>query len=655
MPREDGYEARVMPSAGAQRPLPTAETFGAGIGGAIAQVGDQMHNREIRAYQLERSQRADQELSDFSHRYALHQQNMDGVVQQLRTNPTRADYGEHVKQAMDADDAAREGLLSGITEESVLRRAQQQIDGYRTRLSGQEGEFAQAQRFAKTQTDAESYLNIQANRLARTENVQDWSAAVAGWEDYVGSLNLLTPNQKAQMAARGLRPLTASFVNGMNNRNPASTLKLLDEGKFDSFLDPEQVQQLRSGAQVEIRRLDAAAEHAANVQWAQTREQIATVEEKNRQGIDVSAELPGLIQAATVRGDTSTVTKLQGIGRDSTFAKVYGQLPPVARDQELGRLRAIPEAQRSESDQAAIKWLTDKKGSLDEAFNADPVAFAAQNSPAGQGPPAIAQWSTQELAQREKWMRGAQTAYGSMLPLSKAEAGALQERALAGDKGYREVLGTLRGFSGRVAMQAVRQVLPSDDFAQSVVALAPDVQRQALDGREVLKANSTILKPRDDDEAGQISGLKTGFALALGGVPAAQRNGIWKVAESISARALEQNGMLSENMSSAMMARALDAALGSTGSGAEKRGGIGWWGGKMYLLPDRMRQWDFENAVSKHLAKGAGRLPVNPDGSVANLRNARPEAIGGNKYQFVIGGRVVSDKDGKPFQIMVNP
>ncbi|WP_374414291.1 hypothetical protein [Novosphingobium colocasiae] len=658
MPQETGYEARVMPQAAAPLPLSNPNTYGAGLGATIGQVGEDLHRREIRAYEAQRQLTHDRETTDVAHKLALHRQNMDGIVRQLRANPTSPDYAEHVKLVTAADDAAREGILSGITEDSVRNAALRQMDAYRTGLMAEEGDYAEGQRIAKTTLDTKATLDIDANRMRQTDKPADLAAALGNANALIDGLQGVTPVGRQKLRDYANQTLTVAFVNHLNDTNPGVAKAMLDAGTFNAVLDPGQIDQLRAGAQVEIRRVEAEAAHQANIAAAATREEIATVQEKASQGIDVSADLPRLAAAAQAMGDTSTVAKLQGLARDSAFAKVWGSVSPLARQQKLQQLQAIPEGKRSEEQQAEIHWLTEKGPALDGQFNDDPVAFAARTAPAGMGPPPIADFSQVELAQREKWMRQAEGAYGHMDLLSDAEATALQQRAVASDAGYREVLAGLRqGLSSRVAMQAVRQMLPQDDFAQSVVALAPNVQRQALDGRELRKANSAILKtPKDDDDAAaQVEGVKAGFNLALGNIPGSQRNGILEVAEAIAADALAKNGKLSEQMSAAMLARSLDAALGSTGSGPTKKGGIGWWGGTMYLLPDRVSQAGFEGHVSRFVRDHPDQAPVNPDGSPADLRRARPLAIGGGRYQFMVGDRVILGKDGKPWIRTVRP
>ncbi|PNU05804.1 hypothetical protein [Novosphingobium guangzhouense] len=658
MADERGYEARVMPQAAAPLPMASARTYGAELGDAIENVGQDLHRRDLRAYQVQRQQRADQEASDFAHRYALHRENMDGIVRQLRANPTSPDYAEHVALVEKADDAAREGLLSGISEDSLRRRAVQQLDEFRVRLGTGEAEFAEGQRVAKTTLDAKAVMDLGSNRVRRLQTGSEYAGEVQDWYGYVDGLQGLTPVAKQKLRLEGAQEYTVAFVNHLNDTNPAAAIAMLDAGTFDEMLSPQQVEQLRNGSQVELRRAEAQLVHQANLEKAAAKEEIATATELSSQGIDVSEQLPGLIAKAAAMGDTSTVAKLQGMARDSAFARVWGTVSPLQRQARLQALQAIPEGKRTENDQAELKWHEGPGRSADSRFTADKAGFALETAPAGMGPPAIENWgNASELVRREKWMRGAVDTYGSMDPLTGAEVKALQDRASGSDVGYREVLSSLgSGFSGRTAMQAVRQVLPSDAFAQSVVALAPNVQRQALDGRNERKSFPQVLKPRlgadgkpDDEVVRDLSGLRAGFARALGNVPAAQRNGILEVAEAIAANALVKNGQTSDQLDGAMFARALDAALGSTGSGPTKKGGIGWWGGSMYLLPSSVSQSGFDTHISNWLRAHPDQAPVNPDGSPANVRAARPLAIGGDRYQFMVGNRVLMGKDGKPW------
>lgn len=651
MADESGYTRQTTTRAGAPMPQVSAESYGAGLFEQVQRAAGQAERQEIRAYQNRRAMDADQQSSDFARKFAERRQAMDDVIQQARTNPSSPDYQEHVSQVMEQFDASREDMLSGITEDSVRRQAEQQLNSYATSLHGSEVQFAAGQRVVKTLKDNADLINLGSNRIRTAGDPATYAQETKAAYEHIAGLEGITPAQKEDLTRQVDQQYSIAYVNRLNDTNPAMALAQLDAGTYDQVLTPQQIDQLRNGAQVEIRRIDAQAQQVANVEKAAFREQVATVKVKASQGIDVSAELPGLAAKAAVYGDTSLLEELKGIDRENGFAKTWGSLPPLARDQRMAQLRSVPAEKRTDEQQAELKWLDDKKGSLDSQFQNDPLGFAASTAPAGQQPPPINDWTPQEVSARERWVRQAVGAYGSMEPLSATEARALQNQAELGDGGYRAVLQTVSQFSPRMAMQAMRQVLPQDRFAQSLVALAPDTQKRALDGRVAQKANTAILHPpkNDEDAKAQIGGVRAGFLTAMNGLPGDQRYGILDVAESIAADSLARRGRLSEQMSGAMMAWALDRALGAQGEGAEKKGGLGWWQGKIYLLPDRVTARGFESHVYSYIRDHPNDGPVNPDGTRADLRNARPQAMSGGRYQFLIGDRYVLGRDGKPW------
>lgn len=657
MADESGYTRQTTARAGAPMPQTSAGAYGAGLFQEVQRAAAQAERQEIRGYQIQRQMNADQQSSDFARKFAEQRRAMDDVIQQARTNPSTPDYQEHVSQVMEQFDAGREDMLSGITEDSVRRQAEQQLESYATSLHGNEVQFAAGQRVVKTLKDNADLINLGSNRIRTAGDPATYAQETKAAYEHIANLEGITPAQKDDLTRQVDQQYSIAYVNRLNDTNPAMALAQLDAGTYDKVLTPQQIDQLRNGAQVEIRRIDAQAQQAANVEKAAFREQVATVKVQASQGIDVSDQLPGLAAKAEAYGDTSTVEELKGIHRENNFAKVYGALPPLARDRRMAELRGIPGSKRTDEQQAELKWLDDKKGSLDSQFQNDPLGFAASTAPAGQQPPPINDWTPQELAAREQWVKEAVGAYGSMQPLSATEARALQERAEQGDGGYRAVLQTVSQFSPRLAMQAMRQVLPQDRFAQSLVPLAPDIQKRALDGRVAQKANTAILKaPKDDiDAEASLAGVRSGFLTAMSAAPADQRYGVLEVANSIAADSLERRGRLSDQMSSAVMAWSIDRALGAQGEGAAKKGGLGWWSGKIYLLPDRISQKGFEDHVYGYVRTHPENPPVNPDGTTADIRKARPQALGGNRYQFMVGDRVIVGRDGRPWIRTVLP
>ena len=193
MPIEEGYSARVMPQAGAAMPLTRPETYGAGVAKAAGELGETIHETLLRAHLVERRLTADREGADFAHRFALHRQNMDGVVQQLRTHPTSPDYAEHVALVQKVDQNAREGMLAGITEESVRNRAVEQLDAYGAQLHDSEFTYAETQRVAKFGFDLEKTVDLQANRIASSDNPASFAEEVKTLHETAAGLQNVPP------------------------------------------------------------------------------------------------------------------------------------------------------------------------------------------------------------------------------------------------------------------------------------------------------------------------------------------------------------------------------------------------------------------------------------------------------------------------------
>lgn len=647
MPVEEGYSPRIMPQAGAAMPLATPETYGAGMFRAAGELGDTIHQTQLRAYQIERKLTADREAADFAHRFALHRQNMDGAIEQLRNNPTSPDYAEHVKLVQQTAQAARDSLLGGITEESVRNRALEQLDAYDTQLHDSEFTYAETQRIAKVATDSKTVSDIGANRIRQGMDPQHYAQEVKAWHDYVGGLQNISPNTREKLLREGDQKYAVSYINHLNDTNPHTAVALIDAGAFNEVLSPEQIDAARNGAQVEVRRAEAAAERQQAVAKAAFHESIATVKAQDAQGIDVSGQLPQLIQQATAFGDTSTVAELQGIARGSAFAKEWNGATPIQRQSRISALQAVPEAKRTADQQAELKWLQDKGGALDSRYNSDPVGFVIQNGKPGEQPPAI-DWSNPATVQaRAQWVRTMVGAYGSMAPLSKNEAEALKTTLAGGAGGLKQVSAALSMFGGVTARAAARQVAPEDSWLQHVVTLPPALQRMALEGRAARKADPNLIKAEDPDYKAKFATTRTALHQAMASFAIADREAVIDAARDIAAYHIREEGAPA---APGTFYRAMNEALGSVGPDGQRQGGLGSWQGHSFLVPDNVTAQQFTNRVFDFVAQHPDAAPRNPDGSIANLRNAYPVRTPNGAYRFFVGDRVVTGKTGRPWE-----
>lgn len=130
-------------------------------------------------------------------------------------------------------------------------------------------------------------------------------------------------------------------------------------------------------------------------------------------------------------------------------------------------------------------------------------------------------------------------------------------------------------------------------------------------------------------------------------LPQSERNGVTEVARNIAAKFLKDRP--GETLSPELWGVAYDLALGARGAGAGKTGGIGSWNDMAFLIPDGLTAQQFTDRVFGFVQKNPAKGPVNPDGSPANLRIARPVAVRPGVYQFFVGNRVVLARgsDGK--------
>lgn len=637
MPVERGYEQQLAPREAAPMPLASAETYGAGLGREMAQAGEDMHQRQVRAYELERQAKADREAADFMHRFALHRQNMDGITRELRTNAAPGADG-HVTAIDQANEGAREGLFAGITEERVLRAAQRQWDDFRTGLLSTEGDFEVGRQVAKRVTDISGASDVAANRIGT--KLESYPEEVRALYAAIDAMPGLDADLRAKLKREQVdQKLGIAYLNQLNGSNPALARSMLDAGTFDEILTPEQKQQLRNGSEVEIRRQEAEVRQQVSLAKAELTEQIATVTARAGAGIDVSAELPDLIAGATAIGDTSAVENLKQLRRESEFARVWGGVSPLAREARLRELTAVAESKRTDDQQAEIRWLQDKGGALDSAFRADPVGWALERAPAGSKPPPIDWNDPATLAERVRWSRTAAQAYGSMGLLSGNERQAMATRMQDGQAGYAEVLEGLARFGGREARQAAREVAPSDPLLQHLVTLPAEYRKIALNGRRALQGNSGLLKVDDDAEREDINRFTAQFRRATRMLPEDERSAVIEAAQKIAAGHLIEGG---GRMNGRLWGLTLNMAMGAMGtSGGNRRGGLGNWQGQWFVVPPNMKAQEFTDRVFAEQRRKPAAGPLNPDGTPLNLREAVPVFVGNGTYQFYVGDQVV--------------
>jgi len=398
---------------------------------------------------------------------------------------------------------------------------------------------------------------------------------------------------------------------------------------------------------VAVRAKEIETERQAAVVDKQMSDELAAVRNDAGRGIDVSGRLPALAQYYAQKGDKSVTSELKQIGQEAVWGQTWSKATPIQRQQRIAALNSIPVKKRTPDQQAELKYLNDKTGSLDSQYASDPVGFYIQNGSPNEVPPTLTDKADSFVA-RAAWAKR----MGVADPLTDVEAQSLQTKLKTGPGGYEAVMNMLAVFPAQSAAAAARKVAPDDAYLQQVVTLPYETRRDALDGKAALQADKKLIAveaPRDQE---RIKTVRAGFDKALGAMPQSQKNAILSLAESLAANEAHRTG---EPMNNVTFERSLNRALGSVGTGPNKRGGLGGWvNGQYFLVPDGMTQNEFATRVFKWIRTNPGKGPVNPDGTPADLRSARPVAIGPRRYKWMVGDKTVMGRDGRQFEAVFN-
>ena len=234
-----GYEQRVGARAQDVAVQTSPDTFGAGLGRALGDLGQTMHRGEIQAYQIERQVRADTEATDFARRFAEFRVGMDDQVRAARASAAEGGAG-HREAIKAAYDKGREQLLAGITEDRVRNAAQQQISSFEGGLIEREATWQEGKRVAKVVTDVQTLSDIGANRVRQLSDQGAYQDEVKAGYAFVDSLGV-DDDTKAKLRRELVdQKYAIAFLNGMNDRDPVGARALLDAGTFNEFLEPAQ-------------------------------------------------------------------------------------------------------------------------------------------------------------------------------------------------------------------------------------------------------------------------------------------------------------------------------------------------------------------------------------------------------------------------------
>lgn len=624
-----------------------ANAFGADVGRAMAKVGDSLHRSEIQAFQIERQQKADQEAADFNARFAAARERMDKLSIDSRSNAGPGAAG-HSQAMADAWKAESEQLLQGLTESRLINSAKGQMAEFGSRLRSSEYEYEQGARIGKLVADQKSASDVAANRARQAHDPKSFAEEISLGRQGIEALVGVPEKVKQELIQHHEQSVAVGFINGLNDTNPKGALALIDSGAFNEMLTPQQLDQARNGAMIEVRRADAAAQHQQQLQTAALRDQVSTLKTQISAGVQVpDAQLADVQSRLSALGDNSAATEIGVLRVEAGVRREADVWKPEQYDSEINRLAA--KDKRTADEDIRLKVLRGMRPSAVSTFNNNPGEWAAKN---GAPPPTIDLDNPATFAARASWARSVTATTGRQTPFfNDAEVRQLRDEASVSQQGMVDVANKLAALGGLDARRAARQVLPNDPMLGRMVSIDGDSRAAALRGAAVRKTNKAIV----DGQAAQE--VASHFYDILGAAAQSFDQGevgaALEVAKNLYADAKARQGVNDWDGRADDLNPYINVALGGKkGADGFWRGGLGRWNDVPMLLPDNWTQGAFDRVLSQvRFRPDSKNGPVWADGkpmSATDLRRYVPVRRADGRYEFhdKRGGTVARQRNG---------
>lgn len=641
MPVERGYDSQVMPRAGAMGAMTSPDDYGAGLAGAVGQAAQGVHQRQIRAYQLDRKEAADQQVAQFNRDFAVYRQQRD----QLEIDRRNSGYKGYAADLAKADQDAWERLSAGITEQDVQRQARARFDEFSTSAHSRALDYEEGQRIAdNVLSDHDAYQTatgrVYGDPSRYGEELTQAYAAI--------DARKLPDDVKAKMRDKWEAGLATSRVESMVQSDPVQSKLELATGVYD-FLGGQELDRLNRAADVEIHSREVAARTAAAAQVHQLNGQISAAAELANKGQPQDDNVLATLERQVV-DDPGKLLQIKEARATNNVIVRYARASVEVMTADLAQIDAKIAREGAGVDPA----ITFTRNALQKRIDAkrqdvanDPGGEAARLGMAVQpidfaSPAAGA--IQQRIATQEAVAQANRVPPQYFLPDEVRE---YQASARQGIEGKLDALDAAARFGGQRAYIAARQLAPSDEVFVYLAGLPEATRRVALHGREEVKN-----LPKDPPNArlkAQYATLDASLRRAVGRWDASQRQAVLEVTDAIEA----QHRARGDRPGITSRTYAINLALGGYMANGVWHGGMANWNDDYFVLPRGMSKGQFED---KAKAQAVANGPVNPDGTPAAFSaSRRPVQVGPSHYAFEArDGKPLRRRDGSLFVVDVS-
>lgn len=643
------YERQVSPGRTAPLDMAGADAFGAGVGRGIVELGESVD----RLHEVQRQVARTEEVASAGKAFADFRLAASDAVKDMRGNAAAgaAGHTDGVKTWLASQGQA---LLAGVADPKVRRQVDQQLSEFNVGLLDKEDSWERGQRVAKLGTDEQAAGQAGAARIATAPNLgdaqqiigQERNASYARIDAYEG----LNADQKAAMRREADQTISRATLGLVLRSDPSVARGMLDKGGFND-LPADEIERAYSAVGVEERRRQAIADHQAAMAKAAAREQLSTFDARIGSGEDISdAEFKQAEQIAQSIGDDSGTVRIHAARIKSGVNRQTQAWTPQQYQTEIQRLRGKGE-KRSADEDIYLKQLETIAPGRTSEFRRDPGSWAALN---GNPPPPLVVGDAGSYAQRRQWQATVSQSTGLPTPfLQPQEVENFQALLAESPKSRVDVANQLASFGGMTAVQAARQVAPSDPMLARLVTLRPGDRAAVSNGAEARRAHPQLIDGKAGRDAQILFQQRVGPAAALmgqGDVAAA-----FDIARNLYADYAAKNGV--QEFEPDRWNAFIHRALGGTKDGqGQYHGGVGTWNGANVLLPPRLSQSQFETVLSRMTWKGdQPNAPAWRGGTAmtpADVRKFTPMQRPDGRYEFHgPGGTVLQTRDGRTWSL----
>lgn len=658
MAQERGYQAQVAPARPVALPNAPASAFGAEIGAAVAQAGQQIHRQELREFEIDRQNRADSEAANFNRRFTDVRAAYDVASIDARNSAAAGGAG-HAARMAEWWEKQSAGLLDGISDSRVRRQAEAQLQDFGARTGSAEYAWAEGARVKKLVSDTGEATAIAANRARRNHDQTAFEQELVLGRQAIEAMPGVADDLKDGLIQQHDSALAGGFLTGLIDTNAKAVAPLLDSGRFDDLLDPGVQEQLRSRADVEIRRAAAAARAEAAAQKVIQRDQLATVRamldtgagtpddwEKLASGYSAIGEEAQAVTARAKGGEMRTTIQYRG----SSLTEMDERVAALQRKRNGGGL--------STAEAAELGGLTDLRQQTASRLNEPGGALSQYLFATGKTLPPLNPDDAGAMRSRAQLAAAAAARYGRGVvePITETELPMFRDMFASGPAGKVRALEAIRRFGdARSVAGAARQIAGSDDGDFRLAAmLPPSVARDVLLGPDKLKTQPGVLNAK---EAARV--LSNGYGPALRHVGGGYDADVLKAATQFYSSRMIDGGETAWDPR--RFEEAIETVLGRTRSAdGTIRGGIALTGqGKIIVPPDRtpdaLLQSFARAGEPDYRAAAGGRAPRWGDGStmtLGQLRSLLPTYRGNGRYGFrARDGRLIPNDKGGVYEV----